>query len=598
MLIGLLLLVLYACSSDDNSSLWTSPQVLVSTSDITLSKSSTNNNGDVVVIWQQTEQDERVDQATQDAHDASIPYAETDPISAARTITLDDGTAVLYDNTNLEHRTIAKQFDYADHSTHSHVDLYTRTNILAKTFSASSSTWSADVTLQTGFWIKNQSAERIDVKNPEQQLKITDNFAERHNSHLISAKNDSGDAIAAWIQFVESSDASGEASSSYEILVSHFSKSANTWSEIERVAFANVLKVEDLSVSLADDGSSQLLWLARDVTANRTNLYASTYDATGKTWSSESLVSDGLTDVSLAPKLTMFDAQSGVVIWGQINPAASANGLESQINLYANWYNASGWFTTPALVSDGLGDVSDYGISTNNQGGVWAYWVQNKASSASDSNSIRQTFAAWVSQFNGDISADLNNGAWTNRSTIQGDDSATAEDDSLQTPSQLSLAVDGAGNVIATWIQALALDTADSKNTIWNNATRHNVWFNIYKISHASTDGDGNSIAVDEWLGAKLLDENSQFSNAMPVVIATSNNQFSIVWKRWTSSSQQSGDTLFSKDYDVSTETLSTVTAVNATSDNIRHIHLSTSGSQSTRIVWVSENTALQQASK
>ena len=66
---------LQGCSeSDSDDSPWSSPGELHSSAAVVLNKTSSNSRGDIVVVWEDVEQEIRLDQDLTDAHDPTVPY--------------------------------------------------------------------------------------------------------------------------------------------------------------------------------------------------------------------------------------------------------------------------------------------------------------------------------------------------------------------------------------------------------------------------------------------------------------------------------------------------------------------------------------------
>ena len=76
---------LQGCSESDNDSgPWSSPGEIHTTSAVASSKVSSNSRGDIVVAWEDVEQEIRINQALNDAHDPDVPYPVDADISPVR----------------------------------------------------------------------------------------------------------------------------------------------------------------------------------------------------------------------------------------------------------------------------------------------------------------------------------------------------------------------------------------------------------------------------------------------------------------------------------------------------------------------------------
>jgi len=558
---------LQACSdSDEAASPWQESTTLKETSNISASKVTSNNDGDLIILWEEKETERRTDQTLTDLHNT-----------------------------------------YSGHETHTHVDVYQRTNVFARSYSANTGVWQAEVNLQSGYWRKIQAGQLYNDSQNTEKFKLTDNIASAFTTHATISSNSNGDAIAAWIQLDESSD--GNAASSYGISVSHFTSSSGSWSSIESVTTSEALVLSDLNVSLAEDGTGQLLWLARDMNPDLTlnppkksviKVYASNY--VNASWSAETKLTEGSGAKSVQVK--MFSSDSGVAVWAQENINATSvyqgSGTDpciadvtlcnsTQLNLYGQWFDSTGWQDSAALINEAIGEVGDFVLASNSSG-VWLMWQQNAdhLTNSVDSNnntiyprSISETSQILVSQF------DITTHSWNEPFELQSDDANTTKDESAQHATQPDLAIDDQGNVMAVWIQQVVYDIeGDDKALIgkWNNNIRQSIWVNTF-VNNA-------------WLGATLLDSDERFSNSSPKVIASADNNFTAAWLQWSSVNQSYGYSLYSLDYDVSTSIASDRQVINSNADLIKDFYLAKDGNNQVQIIWTGESTAMKYSSK
>jgi len=595
--------LLQACSENDgDNNPWSSPSEVLSGSNITSSKVSSNNKGDIVLIWEETEEQVRIDQALTDAHDASIPYAEDAAISPNRDMDPHPDVFEAYDSSNLTHRTDAKMADYGDHDTHIHVDIYSRLNVKARVYSASRGSWLESVTLQTGFWQKTQKGNKPLEDSNNEQITVTDNVSSLPNAHISSSSSTSGNAVVAWIQVRESSDpeAVGDAGEEYDIYTAQYSTSNTTWTAAEKLSLSSVTEkpaLKDLALSLDANGNVQLLWIARNSDfSNSTHVYQAEYDKAAGAWSDSALLSDSSTSAG-SVKVVMLDNVSGVAVWSRVNESAKSTYVEqdgegdlciatpticdgTQTNLYANWFDADGWQATPTLISDGLGEVGEFEIATNDANSVWVVWEQNDALVSrsiidgveSFINSVAANAKINVSQF--DIAADT----WSATTSVH----QSAADGSYENNKQPSIAIDSSGTVMITWSQDTPFDFGDDDSSKWNNSQRETIWANIFKT---------------DWQGAQQLASDERFSFLQPKISAAEKDKFSVVWRGWSASHAQSGHQLFSLDYNAATNSSSQIYTVNRQAEIIDDVFLFNAASR-LKLIWSSDQNSLKTTQK
>jgi len=595
------LIFLQACSksSDDNNP-WPSPSKLHDADHISLSKASSNANGDVILVWEELEQQVRVNQVLTDAHNPLIPYTTDAAISADRDMNPDPEIFEAYDSANDTHRTDAKVADYNEHGDHIHVDIYNRLSIKTRVFSASRGSWLNAETLQTGFWQKTQSGNRpLDDANNE-QLVITDNLSSYPTSHVAIATNSAGSGVVAWLQLQEDSDVAGDAADGYNLYAAHYSTSSGSWSTVEQLTLPDneMPTLNDLAVSLNADGDAQLLWLARDNSSesvSQTHVYQAAYDSGAGTWSGSVVLSDPTTSAE-AVKVVMFNSTSGIALWTRLNSLAKSTYLEqdgegnlcdttasicdaTQINLYAHRFDDAGWQGTPLLISDGLGDVGSFDVAAKSAS-LWTTWEQNDAfvqrmfidGIESYINSTAANGKIVVSQF------DTEAFTWSAPAAIN----KIADDGSYEHSKQPTIAIDESGTAMVSWSQETPIGFGDVNSSKWNNNQREAIWINIFESSW----GEAQQIALDD-----------QFSYLQPKAVSPNDNKFTIAWRGWSTSHAQSGHQLFSADYNSATDTVSQIFAVNRTASLINSFDF-IPVSNRVRLIWSGNNNKINTVSK
>jgi len=592
--------LLQACSeSDGDNNPWSSPSQVFSGSNITSSKVSSNNRGDIVLIWEETEEQVRIDQALTDAHDASIPYAEDAAISPDRDMDPHPDVFEAYDSSNPDHRADAKMADYGGHDTHVHVDIYSRLNVKTRVYSASRGSWLESVTLQTGFWQRTQKGNRPLEDSSNEQITVTDNVSSLPNTHISSASSSSGNGVVAWIQVRESLVA-GDAGDEYDIYTAQYSAANTSWTAPEILSLSSVSEkpsLKDLALSLDANDNVQLLWIARHSdSSNSTHVYQAEYDKATGVWSGSTLLSDSSTSAD-SVKIVMFDDDSGVAVWSSVNESAKSTYVEqdgegdlciatpticdgTQTNLYANWFDEDGWQATPALISDALGDVGEFDISSNDAGAVWVAWEQHDAfvtRSIIDGverfvNSVATNAKINVSQF--DVAANT----WSATASVH----QFAADGSYENNKQPSIAIDSSGAVMVAWSQDTFFDFGDDDSSKWNNSQREAIWMNVFKT---------------DWQGAQQLAADERFSFVKPKVAAVEEDKFSVVWRGWSVSNGQSGHQLFSLDYTAATNSFSQRYTVNSRAGIIEDVFLFNTVNR-LKLIWLSDQDSLQTVQK
>ncbi len=593
---------LQACSKNDDDNPWSSPSKVLSGSNITSSKVSSNDKGDIVLVWEETEEQVRIDQELTDAHDASIPYSEDAAISADRDMDPDPEVFEAYDSTNLTHRTDAKVADYGNHEAHIHVDIYSKLSVKARVYSSSRGSWLESITLQSGFWKKTQKGSRFDSN--DEQVTVTDNVSSLPNAHISSTASSSGNAVVAWVQVRESldPDAAGDAGDEYDIYTAQYSASNTTWTTAEKLSLSSDSEkpaLKDFALSLDANGNIQLLWIARNSdSSNSTHVYQASYDKTVGAWSSSALLSDSSTSAD-SVKVVMLDNASVVAVWSGVNESAKATYVEqdgegdlcavtaticdgTQTNLYANWFNADGWQASPTLISE-KGEVGEFEMVTNNVNSVWLVWEQNDAYVTRSNidgvesfvNSIATNAKINVRQI--DIAVDAE--TWLPPISVHN----SAEDGSYENNKQPSIAIDSSGTVMVAWSQDTPYDFTADDSSKWNNSQRETIWENVFKT---------------DWQGAQQLASDERFSFLKPKIAAVEKDKFSVVWRGWSASHAESGHQLFSLDYNVSSGEVSQLVEASRDAAIIEDVYFLPSSSNKVKLIWTSDQESINTVSK
>lgn len=576
---SLSMIFLQACSDSDSvNNPWQTPVALKSTASISASKATSNDTGDLLIVWEEQETQQRVNQALTDAHNPSNP-------------------------------------NYDGHEVHTHIDIYQRTNVYARVYDADAGLWQSEASLQTGLWKKFQTGEKYTDTAGVEQFRLVENVTPAFSINAATATNTSGNAIVAWIQSDASATTVEDAASTYSINVAFYTSATNSWSAVEKITVNQTLVLTDLNVSFDDSGKAQLLWLARDIDTDITNVdtritnvYTSAYDGTN--WGAATLLSDGKT-ATQSVQVKMYSADAGVAVWTQQNTNAKSvyQGTDTdpciadaticnstQLNLYTQWFDSNGWQAagTEKLISNALGEVTNFSLK-NNGTNVWLIWEQKadhlvkeivKKTGFPDRTvyprQLSDASLVWVSQF--DTAAHT----WSTPVQLQADDATTTKDESAQLAIHSDIAVDGAGNVMAVWIQQVNYDRDETTDQAfigkWNNNVRQSVWINTF-MNNA-------------WVGAKLLDNDDRFSNASPKVLATSTGQFTIAWVQWESDNQPYGHSLYSLDYDALNNTVGVKFKIDSNADLVKDFYLAKDQNNQIQIIWTGDATAIKYSTK
>jgi len=523
---------LWGCAPDKakEGNAWDSTDKIYSSASITSSKASIGASGDIVIVWQEQETQVRNDTVKDAAHTFA-------------------GTAAAIDtHANL----------------HAHKLLYSRTTVNARSYDSSLARWRDTVSLKTGYWEKIKSGTQ---NIGETEITYEENINNIFIGDLATAVNNNGDAVVAWVQLGES-DVAGDASAAHNLFVYHFNAANNTWSAASIVTGELVVQ-NALDVSLNDSNIAHLVWLGRDKQTLKVNAYQNIFD--GSDWSSTVMLSDGqssVKDITLVSR----NQSSGVAVWSQLDKV-NVSGLDvcdqtgfnsTPLNLVGNWFNATGWNATPAIISDRTGDVKDFSLASNGAGSVWVSWAQTSNANyvcgenlSASQYTVTDVSTIKVSQLTNDIDADLSSGVWTAAENIQTDIASTTVDESLLDSAQPSTAIDTDGNVVVAWVEVLDAETAPT------NRKDSIIRANTYSDANGSWLTESFIVSdTARFLAIQPFEKTIPNNHVAPKVVATAASRFTISWQYWSVSAAASGYQLFSVDYDVNTNTSSALKTI------------------------------------
>ncbi|MDH5257398.1 MAG: hypothetical protein OEX07_05305, partial [Gammaproteobacteria bacterium] len=171
--------LLWGCSSkdDEDASVWASTDAIYSAASITDSRATISSNGDIVLVWQEQETEERAD-------------TDKDAIFPSET----------------------------------HKVLYSKTSVNVKYYDSASGSWSSDKQLRVGHWEKLKSGI-VDGAETVFQENINNTFI----GNSVVAINSNGDAVVAWVQLGESADVVDDAGSDHLLFVSSYTAADSSW---------------------------------------------------------------------------------------------------------------------------------------------------------------------------------------------------------------------------------------------------------------------------------------------------------------------------------------------------------------------------------
>lgn len=524
--------LLVSCASDDDDSIdttWSSTSLIHSTSNLAeSSRMKINSNSDIVIAWREIESEVRDNTELDTAHTFAGTVAASD-----------------------------------SHATkHTHKDLFIRSAWYAKRYTAANDTWSSATQIATGYWQKSRSGTLAIADEGDNSKIDYDQHYATFNGDIALGFNSNGDALLTWIQLTESETVADDAGNAQQLMASFYDSSTNTWSDPQQISPAETqttpLLKNEVAVSLNADGSGHVVWTERDNSSNITNAYTANF-ADGA-FTAASLLSDGQNNVSDI-SIKRINGSTGIASWIQQENEISGSSVTAVYeNLMTVWYSDATWHTTPTQLNAASTSVNHYTLEAKGSDEVWMAWEQTD-SIGMDADAIV------ASQFSGDISADLANGAWS--TAVQLNSSTTSN-----TLTNAVLAVDDVGNAMVSWVESdttIRANAYNASNDAWLDfdilVTTNSV------INQVSTIG-GNSPDAIEDLG----------------ITAQSTQNFLFSWQNWQGTPESSGLELYSVGYNPATGSFTRVKQVSSRTSPSINGKMLYSKNGNARLLWSSSS--------
>ena len=495
----ILLLTSCAPNNDATNTNWSS-SVVHTTSGLSKTSVQINNNGNILLVWQETE---------------SKVSPDTDKNATLK-------------NTNPD-------------ATFQYMDLFTRSTIHSMHYVASSDSWSSDTTITTGFWQKAKVGTLDNQYSNDNSKIVYDEVNPTFDGDLSIAINKNGDALAAWVQLAESTQTTGDAGTQHQIFYSQYTSSSATWSTATEITPpANRVIKNEVKVGLSTDNTAKVVYLALDSSTGKTNVYSANYDGKTFTYTSPPELSDGTSDTKQI-RINQLGDSVGVVTWLQ----SVDTGTSIVDVLYSRWFNSSGWNSAPVSVSSATSTINAYSTSKNTSGDFWAVAEQSSAIGSA-------TNAIIAYHFTGDITSALTNGTWSTGTSIQSGGSTSGMSDA-------QIAVDGNGNVLATWLDPSDTIFTSGLNLFPSNSIRANSYskssgWQVSSFLVTTNTVLKNISTKDEQYGIRFNDVR---------VASTADNTFIINWQSAPGRINGTASKMYSVTYDSVTNTLSEAALIN-----------------------------------
>ena len=202
-------------------------------------------------------------------------------------------------------------------------------NIVARRYTASTATWSAEVTLDS-----NTNTAYVPT---------------------LGIDRDTGDAVVAWVQ------SDGAANSLY---VRSYNAAANTWGTVQLLESANGVVPaggDALSASMAN-GNAVVTWIQNDGSAN------SVYMArmVNGSWTSPALL-ESTNDTATWPRVAIDANGNAMALWRQFSPS------DGEYRIHSRYWNAASQALSAIQLLDGDGDRQPR-VAFDADGNAFAVW--------------------------------------------------------------------------------------------------------------------------------------------------------------------------------------------------------------------------------
>jgi Bacterial Ig-like domain len=342
-------------------------------------------------------------------------------------------------------------------------------------------------------WKQNANPERILAQRYNPSTGTWDPAAAIDTAATGTAANPeiavdaAGNAFAVW------SESDG---TSRNIMANRFNASTGAWGN------ATLLEKDIPDASLPQigvDGSGNAIAVWSQFNGNQFNIMYNRYSAPNNAWRADAAIvaADAGGDDARGPRIAVDSIGNALVVWR----------LESGVRnfIYSNSYNAQdgSWSLAQPIERPGAGgESSNPQVSVNSAGLGLATWAAKNGDAVN----------IWASRYSPQS-------GWGVASLIEADDTG----DTLGA----SVAVDGAGNAVAVWLQSDGL--------------RKNVWANHFTASS------------NTWGSATLVETQDSSDASIPQVAVDPAGNAIAVWGQGTLAS--TADSIFASRYNASTKT-------------------------------------------
>jgi VCBS repeat-containing protein len=316
------------------------------------------------------------------------------------------------------------------------------------------------------------------------QLIETNNMGMAFSPHV--AMDGAGNAVAVWEQYD---------GTRMSIWSNRYTSGTGLWGTAQLIETNDVGDVSLAEVAMDEAGNAVAVWtqfggLVRDIWANR-------YEA-GTGWGTAQLIETFDLADALFPQIAMDGAGNAVAVWWQYDG--------TQVSIWANRYLAgTGWGTAQRIETNDAGHALYPQVAMDSAGNAVVVWYQ--------SDGFRDSI--WSNRYEAGI------GLWGTAELIETIDTGYAI--------YPQVAMDGAGNAIAVWVQY--------------DGTRDNIWSNRYVAGtgwgtaqlietndagrawspQIAIDGAGNAVAVwQQSDGTRYNIWANSFPNRAPVAASDS----------------------------------------------------------------------------
>lgn len=294
------------------------------------------------------------------------------------------------------------------------------------------------------------------------QLLETENAGGAANPQV--AVDPSGNAFAVWNQ---------DNGANWNIWANRYAAGSG-WDTAQLIETNNSGSASDAQVAADAAGNAVAVWYQHDGT--RYNVWANRY-AAGSGWGTARLLETNDSGDAIYPSVAVDAMGDAVAAWSQHDGTRN--------NVWANRYTpGSGWATAQLLETDNAGGASGAQVALDPNGNAIAVWYQ---SDGAVDNIWANRYAAGT--------------GWGTAQLIETADGGDGQD--------AQVAMDGAGNAVAVWVQ-------------WDGA-RENAWSNLYS-------------PITGWGTPQLIEADNNNDAEFPQLALDAAGNAVVVWVQWDSS--------------------------------------------------------------